>query len=269
MRLLSLKFLSDYKQFKKGLTIDFGEPIEKQEYLQIDMSLLIGRNGSGKTTLMSLIPTLFFHLERYNGQIPADFEVRYIIKAFKKKHVVTISHEQNLVRVSVRGKYEKVQLLPKKDAHKDDNSVIDIKFPHVHFDLFKTYLPLRVVTSAFSIHGEYPADRNSNFIGTSIIKDQSITKIYGANHYGLGSITRGILRFLRLFYKRNKKIRSLLRLFGLRFNNRILLKTSEGEDKWETIDLKWLNKYDTDVQMGEISYDEIMRKARVNIPERW
>jgi ABC-type ATPase involved in cell division len=253
MRLLSLKFLSDYKQYKKGLIIDFGESIDEQEYLQIDMSVLIGRNGSGKTRVMSLIPSLFFHLERYNGEIKANIELRYKIKAFKHTHTITITHEDNLVRVSVPGIHDKVQLLPKKDAHKDDTSVIDQNQPFVTFDLFKTYLPMKVVTSAFSMHGEYPSNRNIQFNGMHIIADQSITKIYGANHYNLGSITRGILRFLRLFYSRNKRIRSLLRLFDLRFNDKILLKyTSRDLDEWQTIDLKWLNKNDTDVQMGEI-----------------
>lgn len=258
MRLLSLKFLSDYNQFKKGLTINFGEPAERQEYLQIDISVLIGRNGSGKTTLMGLIATLFHHLERYNGQLSANIEIRYLIKAFKKQHEVTISHVDNLVRVSVAGKYDKVQLIPKKDAHKDDIRIIDEQQPSISFDLFNTYLPQNVVTSTFSMHGEYPPGRPGNFQGKHIIKDQSITKIYGSNHYNLGSITRGILRFLRLFYKRNKKIRSLLRLFDLQFNNKVLLKIAyDGEDRWQAIDLKWLNDNDAAVQSEEIFLNNI------------
>jgi ABC-type lipoprotein export system ATPase subunit len=264
MRLLSLKFLSDHKQFKQGLTIDFGKASDPQEYLSTNLSVLIGRNGSGKTTIMSLIPTLFYHLERYNGQLKTNFEIRYLIRAFKKQHEVTISHYENLVRVSVPGLYDKVQLVPKKDAHKEDMVIIDKQQPYISFDLFNSYLPLTVVTSAFSVHGEYPPSRNSTFHGKHINKDQSITKIYGQNHYGLGSITRGIVRFLRLFYRRQKKIRSLLRLFDLRFNNKVLLRLANGEDKWQIIDLKWLNTYDVDIQSGQIILNdfEFIRAGR-------
>lgn len=219
--------------------------------------MIVGRNGSGKTTLMSLIPNLFHHLERYNGKIPADFILNYSINSFGKEVDVKISHSKNLVRVTVTGVYNNVQLVPKRSPSSNDFSMINKSEEYIEFHLFHQFIPLSIVTSTFSLHGEYPTKRPNNYLGHRLVSPQTITDIYGRNHYQMGSISRGILRFIKLYYESKSEIKELFKLFDLRFTNRLLFREVGEYDRWESIDKKWIKKHDVEIQMVEAYLNDI------------
>ncbi|MCD8433564.1 AAA family ATPase [Tenacibaculum finnmarkense genomovar ulcerans] len=242
MRIKNLTFLNNYKQFEKGHKFSFSSSDGLND---LSLSVLVGRNGSGKTTLMSLIATLFHNLERYGHRIPADFEITYR-KHFKEKEFeVTIKHLNNLVTISILDVFKNIQLMPKRNARENYTSLIDKKKKFITYEDIKSYLPNKVVTSSFSIHGEYPTPRPYNYIGDELVSIQTITNIYGNNHYDFGSISIGIFRFVNLFFDGSNKIKDLLTLFDLKFTNRVLF--SQTED-WDIVNRKWIKKNTTIIQ---------------------
>ncbi|WP_298427929.1 ATP-binding protein [uncultured Kordia sp.] len=237
MKIKQLTFFNDYKQFKKDDSFSFSSDIVSDSHFEnLHVSVLVGRNGSGKTTLMSLISALFHNIERYGSKIPADFEIVYTTNWTIKEVEICIKHLNNLITVSVEGIYDQIQLLPKKNARQEHFSLINNDKPYITYKDLREYLPFKVVTSTFSIHGEYPISRPSNYIGDEIVDVQSITDIYGNNHYDLGSISLGIFRFVNLYFKKSNELKELLDLFDLKFTNRVLFRDSD----WETVKKKWL-----------------------------
>lgn len=237
MRIKKLTFFKNYKQFEKGNSFTFSSINNSISYFDnLQVSVLVGRNGSGKTTLMSLIATLFHNIERYGNKIPADFEFIYTTNWTEKELEVSIKHERNLIKISIEGLYNEIQLLPKKNAREDHFSLINPDEPFIKYKEIRDFLPFKVVTSTFSIHGEYPNARPSNYIGDEIVHVQSITDIYGKNHWNLGSISLGIFRFLKLYFNESNKLKELLNLFDLKFTNRVLFSQSD----WERVQKKWL-----------------------------
>lgn len=237
MIIKQLTFFNDYKQFKKGASFSFSSNSDSKSHFEnLKVSVLVGRNGSGKTTLMSLISTLFHNIERYDSKIPADFEIVYTTNLTIKEIEVSIKHFNNLITLSIEGIHDQIQLLPKKNARQEHLSLIDIDKPYIRYKDIRKYLPFKVVTSTFSIHGEYPISRPSNYIGDEIVDVQSITDIYGNNHYDLGSISLGIFRFVNLYFKKSNELKKLLELFDLKFTNRVLFRDSD----WEIVKKKWL-----------------------------
>lgn len=236
MIIKSIKFLSDYKQFKENSEFLFSSG-ENKNMPKAFFSILVGRNGSGKTTLMSLISSLFYNLERYNRKIVANFELRYVIK----NKNITIVHLNNLIRVSVDGKFDNIQLVPKRSAVIFDYSMINKDEQYIKYDLFHEYVPESVILSTFSLHGEYPSSRRGNYMGNHIIEDKSITSIYGVNHWRLGSISNGIFRFIKLFIEIEDEITQLLKLFDLEFMGSVKCKNQGEDPKWIEVNPDWLD----------------------------
>jgi ABC-type multidrug transport system ATPase subunit len=258
MKIKSLTFLSNYRQFKKGQSFVFsGNKKLLTERENNIISVIVGRNGSGKTTLMSLIPTLFHHIERYNGKIPADFELVYSIEHSKKQIEVKISHYSNLIRVTVPNRFENIQLVPRRNPSSNDYSIINKSEPFIEYYMFHEYTPMSVVTSTFSLHGEYPFTRPNNYNGYQIVSNHTITSIYGRNHYEIGSISRGILRFIKLFFESKNEIKELLSLFDLKFTNRILHKYRGEDPNWMNVNQEWLRKKDSEIQNEEAYLNDI------------
>lgn len=265
MQLLYVKFLSAYKQFKANQLITFSNQEDNGlDSFVLNISVLVGRNGSGKTTLMSAIAQFFYHIERYNGKIPAEMEVCYVIGGFGKLRKVLLSHLDNNLTISVDGLYDKVQIIPRKSPTQWDHSVIKKGRPADIFDLFIQYLPTSVVTSVFSMHNEYPTRRPPNYEGLRIIADRSITLMYGKDHYELGSISRGILRFLRMYLAKGSKVKSLLNLFDLKFSGRVLHRElnslgeyPENTETWINVTGQWLEDNTAGIEKEEIYLNDI------------
>lgn len=256
MRLKELTFTKEFKQFKENSSFSFSSNEE-----DLNISVLVGRNGSGKTTMMSVIATLFHNIERYIDKIPASFNLTYTKNIDGQLKEISISHSENLIRVNIEGIYENVLLVPKRNAHKLDYRFIDKNKPHITIEDFLQFLPEAIVTSIFSFHGEYPISRPPNYGGYQLVTIQSITDIYGKNHWSIGSISLGIFRFLKIYFHENNKLRDLLKLFDLEFNNKILFSQTE----WEYFDSKLLQVSD---EKFTSEYDylndlEFVRKGRI------
>lgn len=87
------------------------------------------------------------------------------------------------------------------------------------YEEIKCFLPKNIITSVFSLHGEYPIERTRNYLGHNILEIYDISKIYGKNHFNLKSISGGIARFVSLFQK--KKVNNLLEVLNLKFSEKI------------------------------------------------
>jgi ABC-type lipoprotein export system ATPase subunit len=194
-------------------------------------------------------------------------QICYLIGGFGKVQKVLLSHLNNNVTISVEGLYDKVQIIPRKKPDQWDRSMIDPTRLADVFDVFLKYLPKKVVTSVFSMHEEYPIGRPANYDGVQLIADRSITYIYGKSHYGLGSISQGIFRFLDMYLAKNSRVKSLLKLFELKFSGRILHRnyigyssTADDNQLWTKVDKKWLqsNKkaiHNRDHFINDIEFD--------------
>ncbi len=252
----SIEFLKDYKLFKKGELVHFPDK-KNNDYLDLNVILLVGRNGSGKTTILGLISRLFHHIERYSEKIDADFILKYKIKYGEKIVPVVIIHEKNVIRLTFDS-YNKVQLLPKKNSNILDKKVINLEEDFIEFSSFISYCPKSVVTSAFSLHAEYPNRRPVNFIGYMLLGNYNITDIYGKNHYKLGSISRGILRFIKLINNSDSGLSEVLQRFNLNFGFKVLVGGRGGNGDWELINNKWLKKMDSAVQHEEVYINDLL-----------
>lgn len=240
MRIKNITILNDYKQFKKGHKFNFTQQKDSIDHLnKLTQSILVGRNGSGKTTIMSLIVTLFHNIERYGYKIPADFEITYKKLISGKEFEITIKHLNNLITITIPEIYKNIQLLPKRNARENYSSIINKSKPFITYEDIRNYIPNKVVSSIFSIHGEYPNPRPHNFIGHQVVSLQTITNIYGNNHYDFGSISIGIFRFVKLFFNETNEIKKLLSLFDLKFTNKVLLRHSE---EWDIVNEEWIKE---------------------------
>lgn len=91
----------------------------------------------------------------------------------------------------------------------------------VTYESIRQYLPSKVITSVFSMHGEYAVSRPKNFIGDKIVEDYDISDIYGLNHYKFTSLSKGIYRFLEMYRKNTEVMVEFLNLLNFRFSNNI------------------------------------------------
>lgn len=87
------------------------------------------------------------------------------------------------------------------------------------YEEIKCFLPKNIITSVYSLHGEYPIERTKNYLGHNILEIYDISKIYGRNHFNLKSISGEIARFVSLYLK--KKVNNLLEVLSLKFNQKI------------------------------------------------
>ncbi|PET28314.1 hypothetical protein CN518_24535 [Bacillus anthracis] len=193
-----------------------------------NFTILVGENGNGKTTLMSFIVNVFHNLQRFHNRIYSDFCLKYRIH----KKMVTLEKESENVYITVEGCVPKSLLIEfdpkrgyvlKKNKRNFENKVT--------YDEIKMYLPTNVITSVFSMHGEYPMERPSHFIGERIVHRYNISDIYGINHFNFSSLSKGIRRFLEMYSKNGKIIDDLLELLNLRFCKEVVVRLRE-RPKW-------------------------------------
>ncbi|GAE37504.1 putative ATP binding protein SugR [Halalkalibacter akibai JCM 9157] len=203
-----------------------GYPDHFYEYFSNNnFTILVGENGNGKTTLMSFVANIFHNLQRYHDRIKSDFTLRYIIERNNELYKVNIEKEERNLFIFVEGFLSKSLIL---ELHPQRGYVVKAHQKHitnnVTYEEIKKFLPSRIITSVFSLHGEYPVDRQPNFIGDRIVDSYDISKIYGSNHYEFKSLSKGIYRFLETYKNNSDIVDELLNFLSFKFINKLLVR---------------------------------------------
>ncbi|PFR51034.1 ATP-binding protein [Bacillus cereus] len=227
LRIKSYKKLKDFEISFSG-NGDFRKEF-KEFYGDMNFTVLVGENGVGKTTVMSFIANIFYNLERYHSRIPSDFELQYNIfnNHTGKYHEVKLCKKKENIFIQPNTDEQEYLLLERiyrgkgiwhSRRKKDQLEIVneDIKFNDII-----GILPSEVITSAFSIHGEYPSNRNGNYKGRKILKNYNVDVIYGKNHFGGLSISAGISKFIQQYIAQKELIENLLQKFNLEFGNAV------------------------------------------------
>ncbi|WP_342554213.1 AAA family ATPase [Paenibacillus sp. FSL R7-0652] len=187
-----------------------------------NFTILVGENGNGKTTLMSLIVKMFNDLQRYHDRIMSEFRLKYKIEGCNEFKNVILEKEENNLFITVENYLPKSVLL---EWHPRRGNIIkesQVKYENkVTYESIRQYLPSKVITSVFSMHGEYAVSRQKNFIGDKIVEHYDISDIYGLNHYKFTSLSKGIYRFLEMYRKNTEIMVEFLNLLNFRFSNNI------------------------------------------------
>ncbi|KXH90486.1 MULTISPECIES: ATP-binding protein [Bacillus] len=263
IKYLSIKKYRKLKDFKVSFlgNRDFNKQY-KDFYGNMNFTVLVGENGVGKTTIMSFITQIFHNLERYHSRIPSDFELHYDIidENTKISQEIKLRKVENNIFIKTSKDEEEYLLLEwthtgQGEGHyRRKNHQLKIENKDVQFKDIIQYLPSEVITSVFSIHGEYPLSRNSNYYGEYLIKNYNINMIYGKNHFGGPSISKGISRFIQLYIKQYKLVKELLASLNLEFMG--MLKVHDNtftiyKEDWfideDWIDLSMISKKERDI----------------------
>lgn len=226
---LEYLYIKEYKLLKDCRVVFVPKDGYPDHYYQYfsnnNFTVLVGENGNGKTTLMSFIANMFNDLQRFQYRITTDFCLIYNIEHDQETKKVTIEKENDNVFISVK------DLMPKSvvlEFHPNKGYLIkesQTQFENkVTYDDIIPFLPTKVITSVFSFHGEYPSERPFNFIGDRIVETYDISKVYGLNHYGLPSLSKGIGRFIDIYRNNPSVVEELLNLLNLKFDNKLLIR---------------------------------------------
>lgn len=198
-----------------------------QYFSNNNFTILVGENGNGKTTLMSFIANMFNNLQRYHDRITSDFFLKYKIEHNCETKTVILEKDNSNVFITVVDYLPKSLLIEFQLRRRD--YVIkphQIQYEnHVTYDEIRPLLPSKIITSVFSLHGEYTAERSTNYIGDRIVDNYDISKIYGANHYGFKSLSKGIHRFLEIYRENRYLVDELLNFLNFKFKNKVLVRT--------------------------------------------
>lgn len=197
-----------------------------QYFSNNNFTILVGENGKGKTTIMSFIAKMFSDLQRYHNRIESDFCLKYKIEHNYEIKTVIIEKENDAVFVTVDNSIPKSVLI---ELHPQRGYIVKEHLKRyenkVTYDAIRPYLPIKVITSVFSLHNEYAVERRSNYIGDKIVDHYDVSKIYGANHYQFVTLTKGIHRFLEMYMSKKDIVDELLNLLNFRFVNEVLVKS--------------------------------------------
>ena len=181
--------------------------------------ILIGKNGNGKTSLCSFIANIFHNLDRDHQKIRYKFLLEYEISNGRN---ISIRREltSKPIEISIdHNTYKKIIPIPipsKKNNQKSDDK-------QVLFEDIKNYIPSKVILSTFSMNGEYPFQRRSNYTGNKTLQIFNVSDVYGTNSFAYGSITKGIYKIIQ-----NKEVlesfRKVYKILGLELKDKVNIK---------------------------------------------
>lgn len=227
--LLEYLYIRKYKSLidcKVTFVPQQGYPKYYYEYFnKNNFTVLVGENGSGKTTLMSFLTNIFKNLQRHQDRIKSDFYLRYKLDINDEIKTVILEKENSNVFITIENQMAKSLILEldlkKGYTPKEHQIGYDQK---VTYDEIRKYLPLKVIASVFSMHGEYK-DYHPRSKGDRIIDIYDISNVYGENHFGF-SLSRGISRFIYMYLKNTRKVDEFLRILNFKFAKRVLVRSN-------------------------------------------
>ncbi|WP_016989159.1 AAA family ATPase [Flavobacterium sp. ACAM 123] len=262
MRLKYIKINSDYLIFKKGEVFNFNlNEGSIENNINQKFNVITGSNGSGKTLLMSMLSNFFHNIDRFHERTNFDIEIFYEIKYAESTKQVTINSNAGKYYISIEDEFENAKILPNIYYRRYNIIPLDEKLYNeknqTHFILIKGYLPKSIVLSIFSIHGEYPNNRHRQYIGDKMLRVYDISKLYGTNHFGLPTITRGISRFLKLMFTDDRSdFFETLKSLGFEFNNHVLI-NYDSQLEWKHVDNSNFQKIVSLSEAGEAYLNDL------------
>jgi energy-coupling factor transporter ATP-binding protein EcfA2 len=192
MRLRSVEIETPGFKFKSELFAGNGaNPFDSGS---LAFTVVAGPNGSGKTQLLSSIARTFHHAGWHPDKAPAFARLGYEMTTPAGITEFSITSQNQDVRVAKWGELKR--------------SFLDDEIP-------------TVICSVFSTRGEYPARKQSNFLGHRKTKIFDIAHVYGKNHFSIGSLSRGIARLMSKEWSEARK--TLQDITGLRIGSKILV----------------------------------------------
>jgi ABC-type multidrug transport system ATPase subunit len=218
----------------KDTTVVF-ENAERTKFLsdiygEVGITLFAGPNGSGKTSLLSFIAQLFHRLEREPEKIETAFRLTYNIDGDGGTvHQCSLwkkSADDGGVSISVDGASLGV-------VRRNDRGNPVLKSGSINYSDIARFLPTNIITSAFSLHGEYPLPRNANWIGDRRLDVYDTKNLYGINHYDFPPFSSAIGKLMGLVLADDPAIRSLETLLDARFTSAVKIIEREGFDNEE------------------------------------
>lgn len=262
MRLKYIKINSDYLIFKKGEVFIFNlNEGSIENNINQKFNVITGSNGSGKTLLMSMISNFFHNIDRFHERTYFDIEIFYEIKYAESTKQVTINSNAGKYYISIEDEFENAIILPNIYYRPYNMILLEGKLYNeknqTNFNLIKGYLPKSIVLSIFSIHGEYPNNRHREYIGDKMLRVYDISKLYGTNHFGLPTITRGISRFLKLmFTDARSDFFETLKSLGFEFNNYVLI-NYDSQLEWKHVNNSNFQKIISLSESGEAYLNDL------------
>lgn len=200
-------------------------------YGKIGITLIAGPNGSGKTSLLSFIAQVFHNIQRFPKRILGNFCISYTDRLGRS---CSIYREKDAIDMSLRvvGGFDLPILNYPSGVYENEN--IDF----ICYDKACEFLPPVIIVSAFSLHGEYPFERPSNFIGDRRLAVYDISNLYGRNHFSFPSFSRAICILMNAVKKKSSGVKALEKLIGAKFtgevltHERILRYQNDDEEEW-------------------------------------
>jgi len=243
------------------------DPLYREIYGKMNLTLLVGPNGSGKTSAMSLIARAFHYLERDRDRILGKFRIAYEQLHLDTRKDIVIQGDESCATISIDGEAPRI-IAPWSKALKHSNPRRE---GEVSYDDIKDLLPTNIVVSAFSTRGEYPNIRADNYIGDRRLAQFDIGMMYGSNHYSMGSLSWGIARLAEMLFRGDPRVATLVDLLGIEFTGRVLVRVKDrvawdgspvwGRESWAVIDDGLLQQ----VVAGEAYFNdlELRRHSRI------
>lgn len=234
-------------------------------YGKLAITLIAGPNGAGKTSLLSFAIQVFHNLERYPDRIRGAFSITYSIQDAGQWHSCVLSRNlhQGPVTFSLNGGLRR----PIAKWRNSPRKMLDIG--SVEYADVKRYLPSKIIVSAFSLHGEYPMARPSNYVGDTRVVVYDIKNLYGINHFGFPSFSGAISKLMKMVRQRAEGVQKLSELLHGEFTGRVLVRERsdvlvvDSDSDWEefTEDLErreqaheiYLNDFELSTKNGTLT----------------
>ncbi|WP_321886503.1 AAA family ATPase [Paraburkholderia bannensis] len=209
------------------LTGKISHPALKNVYGELAITLVAGRNGSGKSSLLSFVAQVFHHLERSPHKIPGRFSIEYSLARSERATVrcrLYRRYAHEAVRLEVVGQFDRAitnRVLDKAGIRDDEVLYADIR----------EFLPANVIVSAFSLSGEYPTERVSNFGGDRRLKVFDVSKLYGFNHFAFPSLSPALALLMQRWQNDRGAVNALEVALGATITGEVLIRKRDETDQ--------------------------------------
>jgi|GEM_PF-2515018 len=252
---LQYVWIGEYRRLKElSVSIPYTEDdsVIPQLYGNLGLTLIAGLNGSGKTSLLSFVAQVFHNYQRFPERIKGSFGIAYRTSS---GDLCLLYRQTEFGPISLYVPEEFDVIISTNGAQ---NAGVTRETEPI-LPTFERYLPTTVIVSAFSLHGEYPIPRPSNFLGDRRVSSYDIKNLYGSNHYSFPSFSGAIARLMSAALRQAPEIDVLQQLLGGKFTGDVLWRKRE----FDSDDLGEWSKYSDSLEYAEKNGDLYLNDFRL------